>query len=79
MGAWAFFFAQQGHSGSQLFFAEILGAAEDDGTGVLNLVVEKLTESLHLLACLKCIYHCNKCIKLDRLLFFDIYNRFHDI
>ena len=53
-------FAQQGHSGSQLFFAEILGAAEDDGTGVLNLVVIELAKVFHVQLHLARIGHGDK-------------------
>lgn len=41
-------FAQQCHGGGQLFFADVLRAAEDDGAGVLNLVIVKFAEVLHI-------------------------------
>ena len=39
---------QQGHGLGQLLLAELLGTAEDDGAGVLHLVVIELTEVLHI-------------------------------
>ena len=39
--------AQQRHGGVELLGADALGAREDDGARVLDLVVEKLTEVLH--------------------------------
>ena len=42
-------FPQQGHGSLQLFLAQLLGAAEDDGAGGLDLIVVELAEVLHTL------------------------------
>ena len=41
-------FAQQGHGCLQLLLAQLLGTAEDDGAGGLDLVIVELTEVLHI-------------------------------
>ena len=53
-------FAQQRHGGGQLFFADVLGAAEDNGAGVLDLVVVKFAEVLHIQLHLARVGHGDK-------------------
>ncbi len=48
---------QQLHSGLQLGGVHALGAGQEDGAGVLHLVVEELTEVLHVDAGLGGVYH----------------------
>ena len=46
--------AQHVHAGSELALAHALGAAEHDGSGVLDLVAPELTEVLHV--------HLGRCV-----------------
>jgi len=55
---------QQGHGSLQLLGADLLGAAENDGSGGLDLVVVKLTEVLHVYLYLRGIRHGDKAVQL---------------
>ena len=55
---------QQRHGGLQLFGADLLGAAEDDGAGSLDLVVVELAEVLHVHLHLGGIGHGDKAVQL---------------
>ena len=57
------FLAQQRHGGIELFGADALGAREDDGARVLDLVVEELAEVLHVHPALVGIDHGRKAVE----------------
>ena len=52
--------AQQFHRRIQPVLTDGVGAAEDDGAGVLDLVVVKLAEVLHIQAALARVHHSDK-------------------
>ena len=60
-------FPQQRHTGIQLFLLHAGGTAEDDGTGVFHLVIEKLAEILHIHFSLGGIHHGGKAVQDDLL------------
>ena len=55
---------QQGHGGLQLLLAQLLGTAEDDGAGGLDLVVVKLAEVLHVDLHLGGVGHGDEAVEL---------------
>ena len=55
---------QQGHGSLQLLGADLLGAAENDGSGGFDLVVVKLAEVLHVYLYLRDIRHGDKAVQL---------------
>ena len=55
---------QQGHGGLQLLLAQLLGTAEDDGAGGLDLVVVKLAEVLHVDLHLGRVGHGDEAVEL---------------
>lgn len=56
--------AQLCHGGGHLFLAHVLSAGEDDGVGMLDLVVEKLAEVLHIHFALGGVSHGDEAVQL---------------
>ena len=58
-------FPQQADGGVQLGLVHVLGAGEEDGGGVLHLVVEELAEVLHIHLGLGGIHHGDKAVQVQ--------------
>ena len=56
---------QQGHRSVQLLLVDFLGAGQNNGAGVLHLVVEELTEVFHINLGLGGIYHGDKAVQMQ--------------
>ena len=54
----------QGDSLLQFFFRHSLGMAHDYGAGVFDLIIEKLSEILHVYFGFFCIHHGSKAVEL---------------
>ncbi len=63
----------------QLLRRCILRAAQNNRGGILNLIVEKFAESLHLLAGLGGIYHCDQSVQSHIVGLFHVNDGFHHI
>ena len=58
-------FAHERNGGNEFFFAHHVGVAHDDGSGVFNLIVEKLAEILHIHFALAGVHNRGKGIQRD--------------
>ena len=67
------------HAEFQLLGLCLLCPAEHYRCGVLNLIVEKLAESLHLLGSFQGVYHCNQSVQLHIVILLQINHGGHDI
>ena len=56
-----------------------IGPAQDDGAGILNLIIEKLAEILHIHTSFVHIHNSNRTVQHDFDLGSHISHRFHDI
>ena len=64
-GSLGVFVPQQLHGGVQLGLVHLLGAGEENGAGVLHLVVEELAEVLHIDLGLGGVHHGDKAVEVQ--------------
>ena len=62
---------QQGHTGIQLFLAHTGSPAQNNGAGVLHLIIEKLAKVSHIHLAFLCIHYCGVAVQLDVYIFLN--------
>ena len=76
-GGWVLL-PQQGHTGIQLFLAHTGSPAQNNGAGVLHLIIEKLAEVSHIHLGLGGIHHSGKSVQ-HHIVHFQVLHRPDDI